>query len=328
MHKSSKDKHFADRIKSILSLDKGYSYEEIADHLLLDDGTIRRWHETFVRGGIKELLGDDYQGSEPYLSEFQQKELDEYLQQHICLSAKEVCDYVEKKYEITYTFKGMTSLLHRLNFSYKKPKHKPSKADRALQEVFTEQYGELKKNKKDDDKIYFVDGVHPLHNAQLGYGWIKKGKEQFVPANTGRNRVNINGAYDIAEHKVIVNEDKSVNAQSTLTLIQKIMVQQTTGMIYLINDNAKYYYCKEVQEFLAINPRVKMIFLPAYSPNLNLIVPLFRDWRWLKKNVCYNKYYEKFSAFKEKILERLENLANYREEMEKLMTENFQLFPT
>src|ERR1700691_2450925 len=199
MHRKSKEKQFADRIKCILGLDKGYSHEEIAELLMIDESTIWRWHQQFQQGGMEQLLKNDYQGSDSYLSPCQQDELDAYLESNICLSAKEVCHYVEENYGVAYTVKGMTSLLHRLSFVYKKPKHLPGKANREAQTQFIKQYKELKRRKKAADKIYFMDGTHPMHNSQLAYGWIKKGKDKFVKANTGRERININGAYNIEE---------------------------------------------------------------------------------------------------------------------------------
>src|SRR5487761_1903870 len=325
MHKQNKSKREADRIKAILLLNKGYDYEQTAEILLMDEDSIRRWYKEYQLGGMENLLADRYEGGESKLSMEEQKEVSDYLDNHICLSAKEVCHYVEQQYKKQYTFKGMTDLLHRMNFTYKKPKHIPGKADRAAQEEFIKQYEELKATKSAADKIYFMDGTHPLHNSQLGYGWIKKGKEKFIKANTGRRRVNINGAYNIAQHKAIVREDESINAQSTITLMEQIQEQQSEGKIFLIADNARYYRCKLVSEYLQQNERIKIIFLPPYSPNLNLIERL---WKWVKKKVAYNKYYEKFSVFREKIMEVLRNIEQYRRELENLMTEKFQLFPS
>jgi len=166
LHKKSKEKRYADRIKSILWLDKGYSYEYIAELLMMDDTSIRRWYEQFIAGGIEQLMQDDYQGSEPKLSMKQQESLTKHLQQHIYLSAKEVCAYVKEQYKVTYTVQGITDLLHRLNFTYKKPKHIPGKADAAAQQAFIKKYKRLKKKLEPEDRIYFTDGVHPLHNSQ------------------------------------------------------------------------------------------------------------------------------------------------------------------
>ena len=323
-HKESKGKRDADRIKAILLLNKGYDYVQTAEILLMDEDSIRRWHNEYEAGGIEYLLQDRYKGGETKLSMEQRQELTAHLDEQICLTSKEVCQYVKERYCVEYTAKGMTDLLHRLGFVYKKPKHLPSKADRVAQEEFIIRYKELKQNKKAEDKIYFVDGTHPMHNSQLGYGWIKKGKEKFVKANTGRARVNLNGAYNVEENKIIVREDESINAQSTVALLEQMQKQQPEGMLYVILDNARYYHSKHVKEFLKKNTRIKFVYLPPYSPNLNLIERL---WKLMKKKVAYNKYYEKFFVFRENIMLFFQNLNKYQQELKNLMTENFQLFP-
>jgi len=322
MHKKVRTLREGDRIKAILLLNKGYSYEEIAELLLIDDGTVRRWYLIYENKGIKILLEDNYIGGTSKLTTSDQLELSSHLENNIYLTAKEICAYVDTKYGIDYTSKGMTSLLHQMGFSYKKPKHIPGKANQKAQEEFIERYKKLKENKSTEDRIYFVDGVHPLHNSQPAYGWIKKGKEQSLKTNTGRMRVNINGAYDIAAHKVIIREDESINSQSTIALLEQMLKEQPLGLLYIILDNAKYYRSRIVKDFLEKNQRIQFVFLPPYSPNLNLIERL---WRFFKKKTIYNKYYEKFAVFKEKCLNFFENIDDYKNELETLMTENFQL---
>ena len=153
---------------------------------------------------------------------------------------------------------------------------------------------------------------------------IKKGEEKHIKTNTGRNRLNINGVYDVEEKKVIAREDESVNAQSTVKLLTQLLSHQPKGKLYVILDNARYYRSEFVKEFLKGNTRIKFVFLPPYSPNLNLIE---RIWKYVKKKVAYNKYYEEFSVFRRKFLYRLNNLEPFQDELETLMTERFQLFP-
>ena len=85
------------------------------------------------------------------------------------------------------------------------------------------------------------------------YGWIRKGTEMLLKANTGRQRIDINGAYCIEDYKVVIHESEMINAQSTIALLAKMMVKQPIGKIYVILDNARYYRSKEVQEFLRAN---------------------------------------------------------------------------
>lgn len=321
-HKKVKFLKEGDRIKAILLLNKGFSYEEVAELLLIDDGTVRRWHRIFETEGMKTLLEDKYIGGISKLTSAEQIGLTAHLEERIYLTAKEICAYVLRNYGVKYTSKGMTSLLHQMGFSYKKPKHIPGKANQKAQEEFIEKYNELKDSKTADDQIYFMDGVHPLHNSQPAYGWIKKGKEQVLKTNTGRMRLNINGAYNIENHKAIIREDKSINSQSTIALLEQMLKEQPLGMLYIILDNAKYYHSQLVKDFLNKNQRIQFVFLPPYSPNLNLIERL---WKFFKKKTTYNEYYEKFAIFRKACLNFFDNIENYKDELLSLMTENFQL---
>jgi transposase len=325
LHKKCISVKERDRIKAILMLNDGYSFEETAKVLIVDEDSIRRWYALYQQGGIESLSYNNYKGSDSFLSLEKQRELAHYMDNHIFLTSKEACKHVLKTYKVEYTTKGMTKLLGRMGFVYKKPKAIPGKADRKEQEKFIRKYNRLRRKKDKEDKIYFMDGSHPLHNPILQYGWIKKGEEKYIETNTGRNRLNINGAYDVEEKKVIAREDESVNAQSTIRLLTQLMSHQPKGKLNVILDNARYYRSKIVKEFLKENTRIKFVFLPPYSPNLNLIE---RIWKFVKKKVAYNKYYEDFAVFRRKFLYRLNNLATFEDELETLMTEKFQLFPT
>jgi len=300
----------------------GDRYEEIAKRLLLDDSTLRNYYTEYVEGGIEKLLEDNWTGGTSRLSYEQLQALDAHLQQHTYSSSKEIKAYIEKEFGIEYTAEGVKNILCRLGFSYKKTKHIPGKADREKQEEFLKQYQTLKATKQAEDKIYFMDGCHPRHNSIAAYGWIKKGKEKQLKANTGRAHLNINGAYNAENNKVIVREDESINAQSTIALMEQIKEQQGEGIIYLIADNARYYRSKKVREFLENNPRVKLLFLPPYSPNLNLIERL---WLFFKKKRLWNRYYEHYAEFKQECMTFFENIHLYEAEMKTLMRDNFQL---
>jgi transposase len=323
-HRNS-DRRTADKIKTILMLDQGYSYEEIARVLLTDDSTIRRWHNVYQSDGLETLFKSFYVGSEGKLTLEQKQALSKHLEETVYMTAKEICQVVQKKFGVAFTTKGMTHLLHRLDFSYRKPKHIPGKANPEAQEEFLERYNELKETKGSKDRIWFVDGVHPLHNSQPAFGWLKKGYNYTLESNTGRSRININGAYNIEDHKVVIEESEWINAQSTMALFEKLIKEQPMGMIYIILDNARYYRSQLVTDFLRHNPRIQLLFLPPYSPNLNLIERL---WRFFKKKTLYNTYYEQFSHFRRSCLNFFINLEIHREELRTLMTDNFQVIHT
>ena len=116
----------------------------------------------------------------------------------------------------------MTALLHPLGYVYKKPKLVPGKADPEAQEEFLADYEKLKRDKGEDDPIYFMDAVHPQHNPVIACGWIKRGEDSEVRSNTGRRRVNINGAIDIERLEPVVRFDETINTDSTIALFEQL----------------------------------------------------------------------------------------------------------
>ena len=123
-----------------------------------------------------------------------------------------------------------------------------------------------------EDQVWFSDAVHPMHNSEPAYGWIKKGKIKELKANTGRQRINLNGAYNPDTQEVVIREDESIDSDSTIKLLKTLMKKCRLGILYIILDNARYNKSRKVQEFQAEHEgRLKIIYLPTYSPNLNLI---------------------------------------------------------
>lgn len=191
-HYDSKFRKQADRIKAILALNRGLSYEQTAKLLLLDQTTIRRYEKEFKKIGVDGILENNHIGSDPYLTVNQQHELTLHLKENTYQKVLEIVVYVKNTYNKIYSIEGMTHLLHRLGFVYKKTKAIPGKVDRNKQEVFKKEYLKLKQGKNLSDKIYFVDAAHPQHNNQPFYGWIYKGEEKAIKTNSGRKRVNRN----------------------------------------------------------------------------------------------------------------------------------------
>ena len=323
LHRRCNNKRHADRIKSVLLRNKRYSFEEIAQILLLDDSTIRQYLEEFDEEGIEELLKDNWKGGKGKLSKIQEEELKDHISANLYLTTFDIIEYVQKKYDTSYKERGMNNLLHRLGFVYKKPKQVPGKADKKRQEEFIKTYEELKTTKDKNDRIWFLDGVHPRHNAMPAYGWILKGKEKQLKANTKRKGLNINGALNIEDMDVVTREDDRINAESTINLIKQVELKQPKGKIFLIADNARYNYAKDVKEYIEKQKRIQILYLPPYSPNLNTIERL---WKLYKKKILYNKYYEKCEQFIEETRNFFANVKEqYFDEMKSLLTDNFHV---
>lgn len=321
-HKKERDKRVCDRIKAILLYDEGWIYSQIAHVLLLSDEAVRQ-HVSDYQALHK--LKPENGGSESKLDAQQTLKLLEHLQKTTYLYTKDIVLYVEVTFGTKYSTAGMTSWLKTNNFSYKKPAVVPGKANREAQELWIKEYEKLKNDLPDNETICFIDGVHPTHNTKSTYGWIKKGERKEIPTNTGRQRLNLSGALDINLGKVLIKEDITLNAASTISFLKKLeSAYPNANKVHVFCDNAKYYKNREVMNHL-ITSKIKMHFLPPYSPNLN---PIERLWKLMNEKVLYNKYHEKFSTFKNSIIDFLESLYdppdNILEVIKKRVTDNFR----
>jgi transposase len=322
-HRASLGRKQADRIKAILFLNEGFSYVQTAKLLMLDEITIRRYQKHFEKQGIDGLLEDRYHGSDGYLTKAQEEEFTHYLKGHTYQTVKAICAYVEATYHVTYSIDGMTHLLHRLRFVYKKTKALPGKVNVIKQEEFKKRYQHLKNTKKPEDKIYFLDASHPHHNNMPFYGWIFKGVTKTIKTNTGRGRLNLNGALNLEEMKITVLSEKTINTHSMMRLVLTIEEKQATGEIYLIVDNASYNHSYELELFLRDHPRAHLLYLPPYSPNLNIIERL---WKFFHEKYR-DRYFEKFKEFEASALSFFENIHQHDEELRKRLTDSFQTLP-
>ena len=323
LHEAHHSAHFrksADRIKTILLLNEGFSYPQVAKVLLLDDTTVRRYEKHYKKLGIDGLLENRYHGSASFLTEDEEAELTIHLQEHTYQTVKEVVAYVQKQYKKDYSIEGMTHLLHRLHFVYKKTKVIPGKVNREKQESFKQMYYELKQIKKPEDKIYFVDATHPQHNNMPFYGWIYKGVTRTIKSNSGRTRLNLNGALNLEDMDITILSEKTINTHAMMRLILTLEEKQPTGEILLIVDNASYNHSYELHLFLSDHPRVHLKYLPAYSPNLNLIERL---WKFFHQK-HHDRYFEKFKEFETEVLSFFKNIHQYDAELKTLLTDSFQ----
>ncbi len=217
----------------------------------------------------------------------------------------------------------MRSWLIKQGFRYKKPHIVPAKANKEAQEAFIKKYEQLLNNLWDDDEVYFADSVHPQHQARPSYGWILKGERKTLATNSGQKRMHITGAISLENMKLVYSEYDKINGLSTVDFLSKVESSSTKkGKIYIILDNAGYHRSKEVKEFVSKSKRIKLIYLPPYSPNLNAIERL---WKVMHETVTNNKYYLTFQEFREEIGKFFDNIPKMIDYLVSRITDNFSV---
>lgn len=170
--------------------------------------------------------------------------------------------------------------------------------------------------------VFFVDAAHFVQGAFLCCLWCAC--RMFLRGASGRQRYSVLGAWNAMTNELVhITTAGTVSSDTMCDLLRKIAGLGLTGPITLVLDNARYQHCAVVMN-LAATLNIPLLFLPSYSPNLNLIERL---WKFLKRDVLYGRHYPNFTEFCRAIDTSLDQIPNqHREPLATLMTHNFQHF--
>ena len=200
----------------------------------------------------------------------------------------------------------------------------PAKADPEAQAAYLTETLEPRLAEAQAGKraVFFVDAAHFVLAPFLGFLWSLT--RVFIKAPAGRQRFNVLGALNAITHELLtVTNDTYITAESLCALLHKLAALNLAVPITLFLDNARYQKCALVQA-VAASLTIELCYLPAYSPNLNLIE---RVWKFVKKQSLYSKYYTDFAAFKTAIETCLREMpTTHQAALDSLLTLRFQRF--
>ena len=170
--------------------------------------------------------------------------------------------------------------------------------------------------------VFFVDAAHFVFGPFLGIVWCFQ--RLFVKAPSGRQRLNVLAAWHAITHELFTVQNLTYITSETVCELLRLLAGAYPGTpITIILDNARYQRCRLVQD-VAQTLGIELLFLPTYSPTLNLIERL---WKFVKKKCLYSKYYPDSMSFQKAILDGLEQVpTTYKAELETMLTLRFQTF--
>jgi transposase len=283
--------------------------------------------------GVDALDHVGYRGDPGDLSPSQQEQLKQEVATGRFKSAAQASAFILNTFKKTFSPSGTRKLLKRLGCTFHKVSSFLFKAKLDKQQEFVKDYEQDKpKVEAEGWRRYFIDGVHPLYGMEvLYYCWLPKGMRLEVGVGGGRHRLNVLGAFCPDDHEYLDRRytDKNLTAQSVIELFQRMMEKHpSTKHFRIYLDNARYQHAKVLKAWIEQTMKDNEVmfdfkFLPAYSPNLNLIERL---WKFMRKEALQT-WHESFERMQEAVAKVLDNLSSYEKQMRTLMTERFHLTP-
>ena len=319
-HSKERDRRVADRIKAVLLTAEGWTQKQIAQALRIRYETVQDHLNDYQKS---KKLKPGNGGSMSHLTSHQTSELIKHLEDNTYLKAELICAYVEHTFGVRFTASGMTKWLQRNNFSYKKPKGTPAKADPEKQAEFIRYYEDLLNTLSEDEPIEFVDAVHPTMATKITYGWIRKGHDKLISTTASRTRINLLGSINLESMEVTIASHETIDSKAMeknfSTLRKKY---QKAPKIHVIADRGSYNTSQETKD-AAEKYGIILHHLPPYSPNLN---PIERLWKIMNEFARNNRVFKTVADFKQAIDDFIATWPKIASSMVDRINDNFQVF--
>jgi transposase len=308
---------------------QGLAHHDIARLAGVSRASVQRYLRAFLSGGMDAIRRYPWKGQRSAL-DGHRASLEEYFRQHPPRSVQEAQHAIEQRTGLRRGATQVRRFLRRLGLQPRRvaavPLPPKSTAEdhartqrRFLDGELEPVLAEARAGRRD---VYFVDGAHFVYAAFLGWVWCVA--RLFVRAASGRKRYNVLGAVHAVSHRLIrVANHTYLNAESVCALLRALAQAGAGRPLTVVLDNARYQKCALVQG-LAKSLRIDLLYLPGYSPNLNLIE---RVWKFVKKQclrAVYHASYEDFTAAIDHCLATLG--TTHKAAMNSLLTHNFQTF--
>lgn len=306
--KQTSDKRLYERVLAIRLRLEGLTFEEIGELLNRARQTISIYWQTYQTQGLLGLNMDHSPGKPAKLTEEQRSQLAQMLEQQqpvdVGFEARYtwtlplVAEWIQREFDITMSVRGISTMLKRMNFSFTKATYSLAKADEDAQAFFRKHiFAELKKQVETEeiDHLLFEDESMIRSYQALQYNWFPRGRQRKVPTHGKHEGAKLFGAIDYETGQVHHREEEKADTAAFIRFLQDILGAYPHGKIAMILDNSRIHHALELQPFLEAHPRLHLVFLPPYSPNLNPVEGL---WLWLKADVVNNVFFEKFYKIK------------------------------
>jgi transposase len=323
--RQAQDRRVYQRLSAVLWSDDGRTREEIAGLTGVSTRQVGQWLRIFRNKGLDELCTLHYQGDPGRLGPSQVKRLKQEIETGVFHNADQIRTWIEATFGVAYSASGVKDLLRRIGASFHKVSGFFWKADVKKQKQFVRKYRRHKRQAGPKTRRYFVDACHPVWGVDLLYScWLLTGQRFYVGVGNGRKRLNILGAYSPDDHDYVDLRltKENITGEQFVKLLEKLLAKHPDAEKFILYlDNARYYGKPCVKRWLAAHRQFRLVFLPAYSPNLNRIERL---WKFLRKK-AFRRWHVTFEGMQAAVAEVLDRLGEYRDELSTLMTERFAI---
>jgi len=315
--------HVQKRIHAVYFKSFGMSNKEIGLLAGLNRETVGFWVSIYLECGFEALCQINY-GTNKSELETQAESILSSFTDRPPMSSNEAKSRIEELTGISRSPSQVRAFMKRNKLRYIKTGHIPAKADTVKQQQWVKDKLEpaIEEAQNGECQLLFMDAAHFILEPFVCALWCVT--RLFIKASAGRNRINVLGVVNAITKEILTfNNTSYINAATIVSFFEKLRVHYGDKPVKIVLDNARYQHCKFVED-AAKSIGITLLFLPSYSPNLNIIERL---WKFTKKKILYAKYYETPAKFHLAVTDFFQTVnQKHNDELKNLLTLKFQFF--
>ncbi|GEM50159.1 IS630 family transposase [Deinococcus cellulosilyticus] len=201
-------------------------------------------------------------------------------------TCRRVRDLIGLRFGIWYHPSHVFKILRRLGFSYQKPEKRAIERDEAKIAAWTEQViPELQKHTQKGATLVFLDESGISLKTTTRKTWAVKGQTPLIKTRMNWEKLSVIGALTHTGHFYQHTLPGACNGSKVAQFLAHLL-KHLQGDLMVVLDNAGIHKSRPVQDLLNKHPRMKLVFLPPYAPELNPIEPI---WAVVKHHILGNR---------------------------------------
>ena len=330
LYKKCKDVRLRERYQAMY-LSFRFDWKTIASIIKRDYDTVLEWVKAYNENGLQGLNSDKPSGRPSSLAAEQQDEVKQTVKtspRNLGLkfsnwNCKNLSWWIFKRFHVKLGREAVRLLLHKLGFVLIKPTYKYVLADKHERKLFLRRIRRKFKSLTKHDILFFIDEStfkqHPLLQAK----WVPKGTKEYVDTLGNHAKVNVWGAFCHAIGKTFHMKSKKVNSEIFMRFVKHLIALSPNKHLVLVLDNAPWHKSKRSVKFLdGLKGIIDVVWLPAYSPDMN---PIEHLWRLMKSSLMANHFFPTIEEMKNVLTDFFKNLSSNNKKIMTLCSPDYLL---
>jgi len=334
MYRKHPKSRMRERAHIVLLWNQGYTIKEICSIVYRSENTVAAWLNAYESMGFLGLYDQLIPGRPSRLSKQQQDQVATWLDnsprkqgyQQSNWTLRLIRHHLFVKFGVRLNLSRIWELVHALGFTLIRPRHRTIiPTTKQIIQTYRKIRRYLKKARAGRIRFFYMDETTATVWSTLCYRWARKGTRPEIPMADDHGRVYVFSAVDPLRGKVHYRIAPSPNKENVVAFLKQMRRRYPNDTLVFLMDNSKPHKAHIVEQFVIEDGNMKLEYIPSYTSfKCN---PIERLFKWFRRVVTHNEFYEDITALKNAIRAFFRSVANQPKRVISLLNLNLNSLP-